>query len=160
MIMIGDTRQCREHVGLDLNLVALSKHGEDKPHRALAILHKQNAPAALRLRPRQGDARRSADLRPGGHAQHHFVVERLETGQILDASDEGDVVHRLGDEVVGAGLKALHSIAGLVQRGHHDDRHVFGPRCGLDASAHLEAVHARHHDVEQHHVHALALQYL
>ena len=68
-----------------------------------------------------------------------------------------DVVDRLGEEIVGAGLEPLHLVRRLVERRDHDHRHVHGPGRALDAAADLEAVHARHHDVEQHHVDALGL---
>ena len=38
---------------------------------------------------------------------------------------------------------------GLVERGDHDHRDVGGARIGLQPPADLEAVHARHHHVEQ-----------
>ncbi len=59
---------------------------------------------------------------------------------------------RLGEEIVGARLQPAHAVGGLIERGHHDHRDVVGYRVGLELAADLEAVHVRHHDVEQHDV--------
>jgi hypothetical protein len=37
----------------------------------------------------------------------------------------------------------------FVECGDHDDRDVAGGRIALELAAHLEAAHARHHDIEQ-----------
>ncbi len=150
--------QRRRQIGLDIDLMQFAEHGHDQPGHALVVLDQQDAPPALGLRPRQAGARQGADLGAGRHAQHHLVVQRLEARQVLDAGDERDVVDRLGDEIVGAGFQPLHLVGGLIERRHHDDRHVRRLGRGLDAAADLEAVHARHHDVEQHHVDALGPQ--
>ena len=46
----------------------------------------------------------------------------------------------------------LHAVGRLVERGHHHDRNMVGRRVGLEPAADLEAVHVRHHHVEQHDV--------
>ena len=61
----------------------------------------------------------------------------------------------LVQKIVGAGFKPLHSVLGLVERGHHDDRHMRGARIGLQRRAHLKPRHVRHHHVEEHEVDAL-----
>jgi hypothetical protein len=58
--------------------------------------------------------------------------------------------------VIRPGFQAVHFVGRLVERGHHDHRQMVGQRVGLQPAAHLEAVHAGHHDIKQHHVHALA----
>ena len=78
-----------------------------------------------------------------------LVGQHLQPDQALDPAEQGDVVDRLGQEVVGAGLEAAHPVLGLVEGRHHDHRDVQGGRIGLDAAAHLDAVHSRHHHVEQ-----------
>ncbi len=61
----------------------------------------------------------------------------------------------LGEVVVGAQLEAHHPV-GLVAAGRqHDDRHR-GARA--DAAAHLQAVEAGHHHVQQHRVEGALLQ--
>ncbi len=62
------------------------------------------------------------------------------------------LVHRLGDEVVGARLDRAQPIFAARHRGHHDHRHAGGLGILPDAAADLVAVHARHDDVEQHEV--------
>ena len=46
----------------------------------------------------------------------------------------------------------LHPVGRLVERRHHHHRHVVGDGIGLEPPADLEAVHVRHHYVEQHDV--------
>jgi hypothetical protein len=58
-------------------------------------------------------------------------------------------VERLVEEVVGARLEAAHLALGVGQGGEQDDRHEAGGPAPLEATADLEAVEARHHDVEQ-----------
>ena len=86
-----------------------------------------------------------------------FVGEHLQPRQAFDPAEQGDVVDRLGEEVVGAGLQALYPVLGLVERRHHDDGNVVGGRVGLDAPAHLDAVDTRHHHIEQNDIGTLAL---
>ena len=62
------------------------------------------------------------------------------------------IVDRLGEEIVGTGLQAAYAIRRLVERGDHDDRDMGRARIGLQPLADLEAVHFRHHDVEQDHI--------
>ena len=61
-------------------------------------------------------------------------------------------LERLDDVVVGAGLQAHDDVDGVGLRGEHDDRHA---GLGADLAAHLEAVDAREHDVEEHQVGAV-----
>ena len=67
---------------------------------------------------------------------------------------------RLGDVVVGAGVEALHQRLGLGLRGDEDDRCEPLAVAALDALARLEAVHPRHHDVEEHQIGLLRLERL
>ena len=66
---------------------------------------------------------------------HQFQLVRLE---------------RLGDIIEGAELHGLHRGVDLRQPGDHDDVHI-GMRL-LDPAQHFEAVDIGHHDVEDHHV--------
>ncbi len=59
---------------------------------------------------------------------------------------------RLGQEIVGAGFEAAHAVGRLIERGHHHHRDVVRGRIALEPAAHLEAVHVRHHHVEQHEI--------
>jgi len=85
----------------------------------------------------------------GGRAHAQLVRQRLQPHEALDARHELEVVDRLGEEVVRAGLQAPHAVGGLVERRHHDDGDMGGARIGLQPLADLETVDAGHHDVEQ-----------
>jgi hypothetical protein len=75
----------------------------------------------------------------------------------LDARHQLARRERLGDVVVGAELQAEDLVELLPAGGQHDDRDV---ALGPDALAHLQAVHARQHDVEHDEVHRLAVDHL
>ncbi len=81
-----------------------------------------------------------------------FVRKHLEAHQAFDAAKQGHVIHRLGEEIIGAGFQAAHPVFQLVKGGHHDDRNMLRGGIGLDAPAHFDAVDARHHHVEKHDV--------
>ena len=81
-----------------------------------------------------------------------FVRKHLEPHQALDAAEQGNVIDRLGEEIIGAGFQAAHPVFRLVKGGHHDDRNMLRGGIGLDALAHFDAVNARHHHVEKHDV--------
>ena len=66
-----------------------------------------------------------------------------------DPAEQLDLVDRLGEEVVGAGLDAALEVAGLVQGGDHQDGDVLRRRVGPEPLADLEAAELRHHHVEQ-----------
>ena len=90
-----------------------------------------------------------ADIAGGGGAQPELVGQRLQPHQTLDARHQLEVVDRLGQKIVGASLQAAHAISHLVERGHHNDRDMRGRRIAFQPAADLEAVHVRHHDIEQ-----------
>ena len=81
------------------------------------------------------------------HAQ--FVGHHLQAHKAAHAREQRGIVHRLGEKIVGARVQAGDAVGRLVQRGHHHHRHMGGLGIGLDAAADFEAVHARHHHVEQ-----------
>jgi hypothetical protein len=80
-------------------------------------------------------ALRARGLQVGGDARQHLAR--------LDG---------LGDVVGAAGGKRRHHMLGLGQAGHEDDGDGGGGLVGLQPARHLEAVHARHHRVQQHDV--------
>src|SRR5207253_8016535 len=81
--------------------------------------------------------------------QAKLLHHPLDADERADAREEGDVVDRLRQEVVGAGLEAAQPVGDIGQRRHHDDGNVGGLRVGLQPATDLETVHLRHHDVEQ-----------
>ena len=64
-------------------------------------------------------------------------------------------VERLRQVVLGAGLDAAHRAVELVEGRDHDDRNVPRARIGFEPAEHVEPVHPRHHQIEQHEVEAL-----
>jgi hypothetical protein len=66
--------------------------------------------------------------------------------------EQGGVIHRLGEEIVGARIQAGDAVGRLIQRGHHHHGNLGGLGIGFDAAADFETVHAGHHHVQQHDV--------
>ncbi len=89
------------------------------------------------------------DLLAGTGTRPQLVGQRLEPHQALHPGHQLDVVDRLGQEVVGAGLEPAHAVGGLVERGHHQHRDMAGLAVDLEPRTDLEAVHLGHHHVEQ-----------
>ena len=98
---------------------------------------------------RRGERIADAVIARGHGAGAQLVGHRLETHQAPHAREQRGVVDGLGQEIVGAGIEPLHAVARLVERRHHDDRNMSGHGRVLEPPAHLEAVHAGHHHVEQ-----------
>ncbi len=83
-------------------------------------------------------------------AHQQFVGHHFQPHERAHAREQSRVVDRLGEEIVGAGVETCDAVGRLVERRHHDDGHVRGFGIRLDAAADFEAVHARHHHVEEH----------
>jgi hypothetical protein len=79
----------------------------------------------------------------------HLVGDGLEPYEAAHARHERGVVEGLRQEIVGAGVEPLEAVARLVERGHHHDRQMRRERRVLEPPADLEAVHVRHHHVEE-----------
>ncbi len=81
------------------------------------------------------------------------VVRRLRGAQhVARPMAQNRPVDRFGDEVVGAHLVGLGDRVDIVHAGDHDHRHLGRVPPLPNATADLEAVDARHVDVEQHQV--------
>ena len=98
-----------------------------------------------------------AELARGLFAQLQLVQHHFQPQQRAEAGEQRLVLDRLGEEIIGAGLEPAHPVLLLAQGGDHDDRNMGGLGRLPEPTADLEAVHARHHDVEQHDVGALGL---
>ncbi len=148
-IVLGRLEQRLVRVRLDVDVVM----GAQRLGQALggtgAIVDDQDAAAPAVVGVRRGEGRDHAQRDGGVGAIAQFVDHHLEPGQRTDARDQRDLVDRLGEEIVGAGFQPAHAVRRLVERGDHDDRQVRGRELALQPAADLEAVHARHHDVEQ-----------
>jgi hypothetical protein len=88
------------------------------------------------------------------------VVELLQAQRRADARYELRALHRLGHEVVGAGLERHDPVSRLAEAGDHHHREQAPAWHGLDAPAHLVAVHARHAHVKQHEIRLPGLDHL
>ena len=86
-----------------------------------------------------------------------LVVKRFDAEQRAHPGEQLRLIDRLGQEVVGASLDALHALLGGIERGDHHDRQHGRGRVVANLPAHLVAAHLRHHHVEQHQVGVLAL---
>ena len=78
-----------------------------------------------------------------------FVDYRLQARQAAHPRKQHHVVDGLGQKLVGAGFQALDAVVAAVQSRHHHHRDVTGDVVFLQALADREAIHARHHYVEQ-----------
>ncbi len=148
-IVLGRLEQGFVRVRLDVDVVMRAQRLGQALGGTGAIVDDQDAaaPAVVGVRRREGRDHAQRDGRIGAIAQ--FVDHDLEPGQRTDPRDQRDLVDRLGQEIVGAGFEAAHAVRRLVERGDEDDRQVRGRELALQQAANLEAVHARHHDVEQ-----------
>ena len=82
------------------------------------------------------------------------ILRVLELQQRRGANPELGLLDGLGDEIVGAGLDRRQPIVAAGHRGQHDDGNVGANRVVAKPAAHLEAVQAGHHQIEQHEVDA------
>jgi hypothetical protein len=81
-----------------------------------------------------------------GRLRGVLADEREPAQQHLDARHELAGGERLAQVVIGSELETEHAVELLVARGQEDDRQLIG--AAAQPPAQLEAVHARHHDVE------------
>ena len=86
--------------------------------------------------------------------EHIAPALLLETG--ADPRLQQHRVEWLGQVVLRAELNTAHHAVEVVERRDHDHRDVAQPGIELEAPQDLEAVHVRHHDVEQDQVDRLA----
>ena len=91
----------------------------------------------------------SIDLRQLAFAIFERILQRLDAQHRLHARLELGEVDRLRDVVVRPGIQSFDLVLGGIERGLKDDRNERQVRVCLDPSHHLEAIDARHHDVEQ-----------
>ena len=83
---------------------------------------------------------------------HHF-----EARERAHPREEGHVVDGFAEEIVGSGFQAADPVVDVAERRDHDDRDVAGLGIGFQPLAGLEAVHPRHHHVQQDNVRHLGI---
>jgi hypothetical protein len=81
-------------------------------------------------------------------ADHRVLLTHLE--ERLHAQQQFAPVHRLRQEVVGAGGQARVAIVLLAQRGEQEDGQESFAAALADEAARVEAGELRHHDVQEH----------
>ena len=151
-IAFGRAEQRFVRIGFHLDRMLGRQGRDDALIGGRPVVDDENFPVAAGVR--HGIAFRAldADFLGGVRAHAQFVGHHLQARQRAHARDQRHVGDRLGEEIVGAGFQAAHAVGRLVERGHHDDRNMMGRRVRLELAADLEAVHVRHHHVEQHDV--------
>ena len=89
---------------------------------------------------------------PGEDAPHALlfqVVQQLAVQPRVHPRAQDHRIERLGQEVLGAHLDAPDHALGVVDAADHDHRQMAQRVVALDALEHLDAVHARHDQVQQ-----------
>jgi len=136
-------------VGFDVDTV-LGAQDRRQPFKGRRpVVDQQDAPALAGVGHRAALRRLPADLKRGDGAHAQFIGHHLQPCQRTYPRNQHDVGHRLGQEIVGAGLKAAHPIGRAVQRGDHDHRNEMRHRVRFQPAANLETVDIGHHHVEQ-----------
>ena len=78
-----------------------------------------------------------------------LVGQLLQPRQAAHAREKLQVAHRLGQEIVGSGLQALHAIAPKIKRRDENDRQMTRQRIALQGAADVVAAHPGHHDIQE-----------
>ena len=98
------------------------------------------------------EASRTKRCRPGPSCVRFRPLE----GELgADACEDDGEIERLGEVIVGPQGQRLDHVGALALGGHHDDWQVEQRIDPAQELEHLQAVHARHHDVQQHQVEAV-----
>ena len=145
----GGVEQRLVRIAFDVHGVLGRQRRRQPLGRRRAVIDDQHAPGAAGVGDRLVLGILNADLPRGQRAHAQLVGHHLEPRQRAHPRDQRHVGHRLGQEIVGAGVEPLDPVGRMIERRHHDHRNVVGRAVGLDAAAYLEAVHVRHHHVEQ-----------
>ena len=146
---LGGVEQRFGRIGLDVDGMLGAQHLRQPLIGRSPVVDQQDASAPARIGDRVALRRLHADLERGDGAHAQFVGHHLQPRQRAHPRDQHDVGDRLGQEIVGAGVKPAHAVGGAVERGDHDHGNEMGGRIRLQAAADLETVHVRHHHVEQ-----------
>ena len=149
VIAFGGVEQRLRRIGLDVDGVLGAQHRRQPLVGRRPVVDQQDAAALAGVGDRAALRRLHADLERGDGAHAQLVGHHLQPRQRAHARDQHDVGHRLGQEIVGAGVEPAHAVGGAVERGDHHDGNEMGRRIGLQPAADLETVHVGHHDVEQ-----------
>ena len=88
----------------------------------------------------------AGDIERGARALRHPRIGEMDPNARQHFLDHD----RLGDVVDATGFEPTHDVLGFGEARHEDDRDAVEPGIALQPPAGLEAVHARHHGVEQH----------
>ncbi len=149
VIAVGGVKQRFGRIGFDVDGVLGAQHRRQPLIGRRPVVDQQDASALAGVGHRTSLRRLHADLERGDGAHAQFVGHHLQPRQRTHPRDQHDVGHRLGQEIVGAGLEAAHAIGRAVQRRDHDHRNEMRRRIGFQPAADFETVDVGHHHVEQ-----------
>ncbi len=109
---MGDRQQCLAHSG-DREFIVIDDHDAGG-----AVILANGSVAAAEL---------AANPLANAQLLHH----PLQPHERADTGEQSDIVHRLGQEIVGTGLEAAQAVGGIRQRRDHDDWNIEGSPIGL-----------------------------
>ncbi len=149
IIAVGGVKQRFRRVGLDIDGVLGAQHRRQPLIGRRPVVDQKHAATLPGVGHGVALRRLHADLERGDGAHAQFIGHHLQPRQRAHPRDQHDVGHRFGQKIVGAGFQPAHAIGRAVQRRYNHHRNEMRRRIGLQPAAYLEAVHVRHHDVEQ-----------
>ena len=117
-----------------------------------AIFNQQDASILAILGGSQRKRIREPQSLGASSAGPQFIRQVLQPHERAHTGQQREFVDRLRQEIIGAGLQPGKAVRRTIQCRHHDDREMRGLRGRFQPAANLIPVHARHHDIEQHHI--------
>jgi hypothetical protein len=84
-----------------------------------------------------------------GEGSLELILEVAYPQQASNAAQELDLIHGLGEEIIGSCLNPTLEVGCLVESSDHQDQQVPGRRIGSNLAADFKAREPRHHDVEK-----------
>ena len=121
----------------------LRRQGGGQPcHGLKPVLDHQDTAHGIGIQKIFGRIEQAHALSRGlAHAQ--FIGHQLEPHQRTHPREQGRIVNRLGEKIVGPRFQARNTIGRLVERRHHHHRNMRDPGVGFDAPAERCRAHSR-----------------
>ncbi len=152
VVALGGVKQRLGRIGFHIHAMLGAEHRSQPLIGRGTVIDQEDPPALADVGDGLAFRALDADLQRGQRAHAQLVGHHLQPRQRSHPCDQHDVGDRLGEEIVRARFQPSHAIGGIVERRHHHHRDEMRLRIGFQPPADLEAVHVRHHDVEQHDV--------